>query len=48
MNLLVAEILLFLFNERTKCCFTQFSALFVPISKSQSVGKDGFVTHFID
>ena len=33
-------ILLFSFYERTKCCFTQFAALSVPVTKLQSVGKD--------
>ena len=41
MDLFIPGILVFSFDERTKCCFMQFSTLFVPISKSQSVGKDG-------
>ena len=33
--------LVFSFNEKTKCCFKQFEACFVPLPTSQMFGKDG-------
>ena len=39
MNLFIAGILVYSFNERTKCCFTQFSALSVPTKNRNRLEK---------